>query len=496
MKSSSDLGRRLNTVRNALNSGLISTEEAEQLVAELEFYARQADILQWGAHYFPDKFTLPFCHELHDYLVSTAEEPFTNTLAPRGHAKTTIRCFLIPTFYALNHPDKFRHYLNIQATSTKAAAINLGIRVELEQNERLIADYGRMIGDKWTERQFVLTNGVIFTAVGAGESVRGLNYRNVRPDHVVADDLYDEDSIENPNMVRKINRWFWSSIYKCVANDRPVSIHILGTAINREDLMHELSKNPRWRFCKFQAVKDWDAGTLLWHENPANTIEKQRQDKADMGSIIYSREMQNDVRDDETSIIKYADIRFYDGRQFPSKAEAERIKHDEYLPEIPEHVVWNRGWVDPAEKEKEVNDFTARVAAVKTNLGNIYVYDAANEKLSFHSNKTEIVAWARRCGLQRLGIETNKGQALYDEIRRTTDLPVEGKHETKDKITRKLAQSAKFENHKVFISMLIPEPLRNEIVDQLTTNKPPHDDLSDAVINILEFDNKRDLFIG
>lgn len=497
MVSNSDLKRRLKVVRNALDSGLIDTAEAEQLVKELEFIVRQGDVLEWGRYYMPDKFELPFCEELHRYLVDTCEDEFTDTLAPRGHAKTTIRCVLIPLYLALNKPGLFRHYLNIQSTSTKAAAINLAIRTELEQNERIRADYGDQVTkDKWTEKQFVMANGTVFTAIGSGESVRGINYRNIRPDYVLADDLYDEDCIENPNLVRKINRWFWSSIYKCVAMGRKVCFHITGTAINRDDLMHTLAKNDRWKFRKFQAVIDWDNGGLLWHENPGNTIEKQRQDKADMGSIIYSREMQNDVRDDETSIIKHGDIRFYDGRQFPSKAESERIKKDEHLPEIPEYVVWNRGWVDPAEKEKEVNDFTARISAVKTNLGNYYIYDADNDKRSFHANKTEIVAWARRCGLQKFGIETNKGQALYDEIRRTTDLPVDGKHETKDKITRKLAQSAKFENHKVFISMLIPEPLRNEIVDQLTTNKPPHDDLSDAVINILEYDNKRDLFIG
>ena len=57
-------------------------------------------------------------------------------------------------------------------------------------------------------------------------------------------------------------------------------------------------------------------------------------------------------------------------------------------------------------------------------------------------------------------------------------------------------QSGKFENGKVFISMLIKEDLRTELVEQLTLNKPNHDDISDAVINLLEESDRRGLYIG
>lgn len=492
------LSKQAKIVATALKEGRISVDEAEDLISLLEFEMRRRDILAWGAYYFPDKFSLPFCYELHEYLCDIADKPKTVTLAPRGHAKTTIKCFLIPLYYALNYPKKYRHFLNLQSTSTKSVGVNLSIRLELETNEKLIADYGDMktADEKWTERQFVLKNGVVFSGIGAGESVRGINYRNVRPDYVIADDLYDDDCIENPNMVRKINTWFWSSIYKCVANDRPVSFQIQGTAINREDLMHSLSNKEGWVFRKFTAVKDWDRGIVLWVENPHNTIEKQAQDKADMGSINYAREMENEVRDEATAIIKRRDIQYYDGRQLLTKSEALDIQRKERLPETPEYVVWCRGAVDPAEKTKEINDFTGLVAAYKSSLENYYIFAAENYKKTFHENKTFIVEWAKRLRLDRLIIETNKGQALHDEIQRTTGIPLEGKAETKDKLTRKRAQSAKFENHKVFISMLIPEPIRNELIEQLTINVPPHDDLSDALMNVLETDDRGGLFIG
>ena len=421
----------------------------------------------------------------------------SDLLAPRWHGKTTIRCFAGPLYLGLNKPNKYRHFLNAQSTTSKAIAVNLAIRIEIEENQLLRRDYGDLVTrEKWTEKQFVLKTGVIFSAIGAGESSRGFQYRNIRPDYLIADDLYDDACLENPAAVEKINKWFKSTVFSMMANDRPTCKHILGTAMSSYDLMHHYSKDPRWTFKKFQAVKDWDKGIVLWPENPFNTIEKQRNDQKDMGTIIYARELQNEVRDDATAIIKSGDIQYYDGRTIMSKQEAHAMKKRNLLPDVPEYAMWNRGAIDPAEKEKQVNDFTTRVAAVYTSLGNFYVYAAENEKLSFNKNKEACIAFWRRNNLDRLIIETNKGEGLYQEIKRTTSCPIRGKHETIDKIARKVRQSMKFENRKVFISMLIDEKIRTELVHQLITNKPNHDDLSDALINVLELTDKSKTNLG
>ena len=90
--------KQLDVLKRGVDSGVLSPIEASELLDQIEFIHRKTDILSWGKYYFPDKFTLPFCRELHDYLIEISENPFTVTLAPRGHAKTTISCFLIPLF--------------------------------------------------------------------------------------------------------------------------------------------------------------------------------------------------------------------------------------------------------------------------------------------------------------------------------------------------------------------------------------------------------------
>lgn len=280
--------------------------------ARIEFAQRAAkrkDILGWGEALFPEKFELPFCHELHDYFVDIRADEFTNTEAPRYHSKTTIKCFLIPIFQALEEPETFKHYLNVQATDDKALEVNRSIRVEIEQNELVRLMYGNQIGDRWTDQRFVLANEVIFSAIGAGKSIRGINYRNVRPDYIIVDDLYDEDDIYSPLATQKKSKWFWGSLYNARAKARRTSIHLQGTAINGDDLLEECKKKPGIRSATFKAVKDWEKGIVLWPQ--LNTLQSLKVDQIRMGPIIFARELQNERLDDSTTILKRSHWKFY-----------------------------------------------------------------------------------------------------------------------------------------------------------------------------------------
>ena len=202
--------------------------------------AKRKDILSWGSYLFPEKFPLPFCYPLHQYLVDIRLDPLTSTKAPRYHSKTTIKGFLIPIYQALEEPELFLHYLHVQATNSKANAVNRSIRYELEENLELIEIYGDQVGDRWTDEQFVLKKGPCFSAVGAGQSIRGLNYRNRRPDYIMPDDLSDEEDIYNPDSTEKKNSWFWSTLYPARAQGRRTSIQITGTATSELDLMNRI----------------------------------------------------------------------------------------------------------------------------------------------------------------------------------------------------------------------------------------------------------------
>lgn len=445
--------------------------------------SKAGDILGWGAAIMPEKYHLPFCKPLHGHFVDIRHAELTDTEAPRDHAKTAIKCNLIPLYQALEESKAFDHYLNVQATDKKALAVNVAIRHELEYNEVIRAIYGDQVSrEKWTDQQFVLKNGVVFTAASAGQSIRGINYLNRRPDYIVVDDLYDDDDINNPDSTLKKNDWFWSSLYPARAETRRCSIHVQGTAINKEDLLEQLKTKPNVVARSFRAVTDWDKGEVLWPE--LMTFEKRKEQRVLMPSVIFAREYQNERRDDASSIVKRA---WLDGWEF-DPADLRFGKEAALLAVI----IGN----DPSIGEKVENDYTGTALVLKTRksgerIPRFWITGLWNEHLSLDGR----IAQLQRIGaaqppamrVTKARIEAVAGFKDYAaQARKKSGLPVEDVNQVKDKISVLESKSWYFEQGLVKISRNITQSLRDELVHQLTTNHPKNDDLRDALLLCLD----------
>lgn len=477
-------------VIDALEADIITPENAFTLKESILFEHRRGDIFEWNKHYFPDRFGLPFCKDLHGFLVDIRDEPNRAILAPRSHAKTTFACFAIPIYQAYNEPDKYKLYLNIQATTRRAIDINLSIRDEIENNELLEKDYGNVKNpDKWTEKMFYLTNGVMFMCAGAGEAIRGTLPKGRRPDYVIVDDIYKEDHIFNPELVRKMNRWFWSTVFKMMANDRKTCIHVQGTAINKEDLMHTLSDSDRWISKKFKSVLDWEKGTVLWPENKNTNFEQLLLDRDDMGDSAFFREMQNEIRDDEDAIIQQSWVQWY-----------EAIPEDE-------QIVKTIAFCDPAIGEKQTNDYTAISICFITNNGSYYFEEVYQYRKTIHESLKEIFRLQKIYNIDEFRVETQAAFiAFAQEIKRhnqmvgTNDWTFKAKvrlveiKALKDKKARLEGVQAKFQTGQVFFNKFMPVNIKETIQDQLTVNYPVHDDIRDSIVGCLENTKRKPKF--
>ncbi len=450
--------------------------------------AAQGDILGWGQALFPDKFPLPFCRELHEYFVSIRKAEFTNTEAPRGHAKTTIKCFLIPIYQALVEPMAFKHYLNVQATSTKAIAVSMAIKLELEENNELRELYGEQVSKtKWTDSQFVLNNGVIFSAIGAGQSIRGINYRNVRPDYVLIDDLYDEDDINNPEATEKKNDWFWGSLYKARAIGRPTSMHMQGTAINNYDLLELLKKNTRWLSRTFKGIIDEGTKKILWKELDGKAREDLFADFADMPTRIFNREVQNERADDAESIVKKDWLKEW-------KFNPHHLKH--LLATGEELLVSCEIGCDPSVGKTMLADFTGISVILKTRqkdqpagIYNYWILALRNEHLSLNKRVIAVDEEAKQFEEYPVNMANIEAISAFEdfagEVRRKTNLKVNSVSSVKDKITNLENKSGIFESRRIRVNDEIEPKLIATLEYQLTNNFPKNDDLRDSVLLVL-----------
>lgn len=486
-----------------MQSGIELEEEVDARLFEIKRQARKelarraaasGDILLWGKALFPEKFNLPFCQELHDYFVDIRGENFTNTKAPRNHAKTAIKCFLIPLYQAIHEPTIFRHYLNVQATKEKALSINTAIKAELEQNEMLRELYGNLISDRWTDGQFVLTNGVIFTAISAGQSIRGINHKQIRPDYIIVDDLYDEEDINNPESTEKKNNWLLGSLYPARAKSKRNAFHVQGTAINHYDILTKLEKDDTVKSRTFKAVTDWEKKTVLWRE--LNTFEELQIDLKRMGSVIFYREMQNEPRDEASAIVKHAWLYKIDGTswEYDPLELNRRLRDPAALISISSIRIGN----DPSIGKKNENDPTGTALVIETQStdgpGNEYwIEEICDENLSIEGRIKQLLELCANRPIDRqvsqVRIEAIGAFNDYaDEVIRRTNLPVHRVEWVTDKITNLENRSHYFENGKVHLNQNIAQDKKDRLTHQITTNYPKNDDLRDGVLLCMDND--------
>lgn len=130
--------------------------------------------------------------------------------APREHAKSTWFTFGDPLHdicYALR-----RFIILISDTNGQATGFTLPIRLELEENPRLIHDFGALRGSTWSKNDFTTATGVRVLGRGRGEKVRGLKNRQYRPDKIVVDDFENDTNVRNPVLVAEGMDWLRKAV--------------------------------------------------------------------------------------------------------------------------------------------------------------------------------------------------------------------------------------------------------------------------------------------
>jgi predicted phage terminase large subunit-like protein len=254
--------------------------------------AMQAGLLDWAKYFLPEHFVLApsemhrwvaerigqmqiaecrmqngdgenpnssFCN-LHSALTSKL-----NLVGPRGSAKSTV----VTLAHVLREALEGRQpYIWIVCDTKRQAGVHLAnIKTELLTNKRLAMAYPTVAGQQgpmWQASAIVLPNGVKIEAIGSGQPVRGLRWREHRPTLIVCDDLQNDRHIHSPQQRERDRAWFHGMVMKAGGPETQF-IH-LGTALHRECLAMELDKTPGWTSRVFRSIVEWPTNMGKWAE--------------------------------------------------------------------------------------------------------------------------------------------------------------------------------------------------------------------------------------
>lgn len=248
--------------------------------------------------------------------------------APRGHAKSTA---VTHSYVLANVCFKIKkHVLIVSDTEGQAVDFLRDLKSEFTENEELIAAFGigKIIKDRENEVVVQFKTGESFRilAKGSGQNVRGLKWRNIRPDLIVGDDLENDDIVMNEERRHKFMRWFYSALMPCGGDN--CHIRIVGTILHLDSLLENLMPDALkddtvttelaqysedddriWKSIRFKAHND-DFSEILWPERfTADHFLQIRKDYMDRGFPEgYSQEYLNYPLDEATAYFKKKDF--------------------------------------------------------------------------------------------------------------------------------------------------------------------------------------------
>jgi len=206
------------------------------------------------------------------------------------------------------------------------------IKREFETNRRILAYFGDLKSDKWTENHIILKNDkrVNIRARGAGGQIRGF-----RPDCLIMDDLETNESVESEEQRKKLKDWIFKDCLNTLLPEG--QFVVIGTIIHPLSVLADLLvADNGWVHKKYQAYIDGrqEQGNELW--GALWSHEKLQERKREIGSWAFASEYMNNPISDETAPIKEHQIRYW--TEFP-------ITYSSVLA------------VDPAYSDDEKSDF-------------------------------------------------------------------------------------------------------------------------------------------
>lgn len=269
---------------------------------------------------------VPDCH-YEWWKICCSDDAQVAIAAPRGHAKSTAITFAYALAILLFRESQ--HLLILGSNEELAASFVNDIRIELEENEALIAAFGFKSWLRASETELIgqFQDGKKFRVVckGALQRMRGLKWERKRPDHVIFDDLEDDEIVLNDARRDKFRRWFYGAVRPIVRSGG--KIRGAGTIIHIDSLLNRMMPPLR-------SVDTWDDGLrvhskvkrgwtalmyrahspgfkqILWPQMyPKEVLQAIRSDFADMGMLdVYAQEYLNNPIDETSAKFRRQDF--------------------------------------------------------------------------------------------------------------------------------------------------------------------------------------------
>lgn len=385
--------------------------------------------------------------------------------APRGHAKSTNLTFK-DSMHAVLY--KYKHFiLIISDVYDQAAGFLEKIKNEIEDNQRIEQDFGKLSGKVWREDVILTSTNIKLLARGSNQKVRGITHKQYRPDLIICDDIENDELVRTKEQRKKLENWYFKALSK--SGDTYTDIIYIGTVLHYDSLLSKLLANTGYKSVKYKAVISfaknmelWD----IWEKLYTNLADKDREADADKYYKEHEKLMLEGTKvlwEKKLSYLDLIKIKIDEGEgAFNSEFQNEPINPEDCLFNEEWFEYYNPfeinfadkkyefyGFVDPSLGKSNSSDYSAIISLAKDkNTGFMYVVDADIQRrhpdniIKDIINKCKYIKAKYKKEYSIFGAETNqfqwyfKEQLIKESAKQRIYLNIEEVKQTADKTLR------------------------------------------------------------
>lgn len=362
--------------------------------------------------------------------ICCGQHKYVALAAPRGFAKSTA---ITHSYVLANVLFRERSFVIIvSGTETQSILFLNDIKNELIENEDLIKLFGIKPSKEWpkdAESDIIveMSDGHQFRIIAKGseQKLRGVKWRNKRPDLVVCDDMEEDEQVMSKDRREKFRKWFFAALMPCLSDNG--IIRIVGTILHMDSLLERLmpefqlqtrtkrrylvqeplklytTLNVPWKSVKYRAHDD-TFENLLWPEKkPEQVLRDIRTTYVEQGNPEgYAQEYLNIPLDESTAYFRKSD--------FKPMVEGDREKRFNY------YIT-----ADLAISEKDRADWSVFVVGGVDENGMLHIKNVIRARMDSLEIMETIFALEKLYSPIVFGLESGQiskaiGPFLYDEM--------------------------------------------------------------------------------
>ncbi|WP_160678801.1 terminase [Clostridium sp. C8-1-8] len=367
-----------------------------------------------------------------------------NVVCPRGMAKTTVNNLSLVIWLICYKKSKFT-LIGAKKDDDAQQFID-SIKKVITENKKIIDNFGLLIDKKHykvNSNEIEFANGTYIRAVGSASSVRGANFKGIRPQVVLLDDFQDEKDILTEEAREKKWNKFCKEIEKVgdtavYRNNKKVKaatkIISIGTVLHNDCLISRLTRNKDyytvlkraillqpdetvedileselWLQCKKLYFNDKDANAKetarqFYFDNKDNMIFpvlwEEKWNCFDDIAVSYWENRQafmSEMMNDATSI----GVKWFKSIATQCKEEIEN-----------HYFVKTMLCIDPASTTSKKSDFTAMVVASESDNDFSYMRELVLERYTFNEYCEKVIELLKQYDdINHIFIEKNTYQS-------------------------------------------------------------------------------------